>query len=70
MFCSHREKRGDPVLHIELRKWADVAIVAPLDANTLAKVELNTLTSGWDGTRLPRGGMEHAHLGVGWNMLT
>src|SRR5271165_4017992 len=29
--------RGDPVLHIELRKWADMLIVAPLDANTLAK---------------------------------
>lgn len=30
--------RGDPVVHIELRKWADVAVVAPLDANTLAKM--------------------------------
>ncbi|KAJ2795150.1 hypothetical protein H4R21_005228 [Coemansia helicoidea] len=29
---------GDPVLHIELRKWADVCVVAPLDANTMAKV--------------------------------
>ncbi len=38
-FCVlFRQKRGDPVLHIELRKWADVGIVAPLDANTLAKV--------------------------------
>ncbi len=25
-------------MHIELRKWADVGVVAPLDANTLAKV--------------------------------
>ena len=32
-----RYTRGDPVLHIELRKWADMLIVAPLDANTLAK---------------------------------
>jgi phosphopantothenoylcysteine decarboxylase len=31
-------KRGDPVLHIDLRRWADVAVVAPLDANTLAKL--------------------------------
>lgn len=31
-------KRGDPVLHIELRKWADVLVIAPLDANTLAKI--------------------------------
>jgi phosphopantothenoylcysteine decarboxylase len=30
-------RRGDPVVHIELRNWADLLIVAPLDANTLAK---------------------------------
>ena len=30
-------KRGDPVLHIELRKWAEIYLVAPLSANTLAK---------------------------------
>ncbi|XP_040579293.1 phosphopantothenoylcysteine decarboxylase [Lepeophtheirus salmonis] len=30
--------RGDPVLHIELRNWADIALIAPLDANTLAKI--------------------------------
>jgi phosphopantothenoylcysteine decarboxylase len=30
-------QRGDPVLHIELRRWADVLLIAPLDANTLAK---------------------------------
>eukprot|EP00904_Undaria_pinnatifida_P008427 jgi/Undpi1/4714/HiC_scaffold_18.g08067.m1 len=29
---------GDPVLHIELRKWADLMLVAPLSANTLAKL--------------------------------
>jgi phosphopantothenoylcysteine decarboxylase len=28
---------GDPVLHIELRNWADVLVVAPLSAHTLAK---------------------------------
>lgn len=32
--------RGDEVLHIEFRNWADVLIVAPLDANTLAKFAL------------------------------
>lgn len=32
------EALGDPVLHIELRRWADVLIVAPLDANSLAKM--------------------------------
>ncbi|XP_068740314.1 phosphopantothenoylcysteine decarboxylase-like isoform X1 [Montipora capricornis] len=28
----------DPVLHIELRRWADLMVIAPLDANTLAKI--------------------------------
>lgn len=28
---------GDQVLHVELRKWADLMVIAPLDANTLAK---------------------------------
>ena len=35
-----RYGRGDQVLHIELRKWADLLIVAPLDANTLGKFAL------------------------------
>merc|ERR1712037_545508 len=30
-------KRGDPVLHIQLRDWADLCLVAPLSANSLAK---------------------------------
>lgn len=29
---------GNPILHIELRRWADLLLVAPLDANTLAKI--------------------------------
>jgi phosphopantothenoylcysteine decarboxylase len=48
-------ERGDPVLHIELRKWADLAVVAPCSANTLAKLATgladNLLTStlrAWD----------------------
>lgn len=32
------DKRGDPVLHIELGKWADLMVIAPLDANSLAKM--------------------------------
>lgn len=32
------QKRSDPVLHIELRKWADLFLIAPLDANSLAKI--------------------------------
>ena len=34
--------RGDKVLHIELRKWAHLFLVAPLDANTLAKMSNGT----------------------------
>jgi phosphopantothenoylcysteine decarboxylase len=48
-------RRNDPVLHIELRKWADIILIAPLDANTLGKVSHglcdNLLTSvlrAWD----------------------
>jgi len=29
---------GDPVLHIELRKWSDVLVVAPASADLLAKI--------------------------------
>lgn len=32
--------RLDPVVHIELRRWADILIVCPLTANTLAKISL------------------------------
>ncbi|XP_065060780.1 phosphopantothenoylcysteine decarboxylase-like [Rhopilema esculentum] len=32
------KKIGDCVLHIELCKWADVMVISPLDANTLAKI--------------------------------
>jgi phosphopantothenoylcysteine decarboxylase len=35
-----RYRRGDPVLHIDFRQWADLLVVAPLDANTLAKFAL------------------------------
>lgn len=47
--------RGSAVLHIELRRWADVLAVVPLSANTLAKFVAglcdNLLTSvvrAWD----------------------
>jgi phosphopantothenoylcysteine decarboxylase len=53
-----RYRRGDSVLHIELRKWADILVIAPLDANTLAKLALglcdNCLTCvarAWDPGR-------------------
>jgi phosphopantothenoylcysteine decarboxylase len=35
---SRWKRIGDEVLHIELRKWADAMVIAPLSANTLAKV--------------------------------
>lgn len=34
------KSRSDPVVHIELRRWADVLVVAPLSANTLGKIAL------------------------------
>jgi phosphopantothenoylcysteine decarboxylase len=44
-------QRKDPVLHIELRRWAEVFLIAPLDANTLAKLACglcdNCLTCVW-----------------------
>jgi len=49
---------GDPVLHIELRRWADIMIIAPLDANTLAKMAtgacdnlLTCVARAWDLSR-------------------
>lgn len=32
------KNKGDTILHIELRKWADIFLIAPLSANTLAKI--------------------------------
>lgn len=31
-------KIGDPIAHIELKDWADIFVIAPLSANTLAKM--------------------------------
>ncbi len=39
-WAGTRWRRDDPVLHIEFRRWADLLVVAPLDANTLAKFAL------------------------------
>jgi phosphopantothenoylcysteine decarboxylase len=44
-------ERGGAVVHIELRRWAEVLLLAPLDANTLSKLALgladNCLTCVW-----------------------
>ena len=49
--AGRRWQRDDPVLHIELRRWADLLVIAPLDANTLAKLAAGTcdncLTCVW-----------------------
>lgn len=49
---------GEPVLHVELRRWADLLLIAPLDAHTLGKLALglcdNLLTCvyrAWDFSR-------------------
>uniref|UniRef100_K3XY55 phosphopantothenoylcysteine decarboxylase n=3 Tax=Setaria TaxID=4554 RepID=K3XY55_SETIT len=49
------KKIGDEVLHIELRKWADILVIAPLSANTLAKIAsglcdnlLTCIVRAWD----------------------
>jgi phosphopantothenoylcysteine decarboxylase len=46
---------GDPVLHIELRDWADVLLLAPLSAHSLAKLAhglcddtLSCVARAWD----------------------
>ncbi len=48
---GRKYQRGDDVLHIELRRWADLLLIAPLDANTLAKLAAgladNCLTCVW-----------------------
>nr|XP_018896887.1 PREDICTED: phosphopantothenoylcysteine decarboxylase [Bemisia tabaci] len=50
--------RGDPVLHIDLGKWADILVIAPLDANTLAKISqglcdnlLTCIIRAWDTSK-------------------
>ncbi|XP_029008358.1 phosphopantothenoylcysteine decarboxylase isoform X4 [Betta splendens] len=52
------KQRSDPVLHIELRRWADLFVIAPLDANTLGKMAngicdnlLTCVVRAWDITR-------------------
>lgn len=46
---------GDPILHIELRKWADLFLIAPCTMNTLGKIAnglcdnlLTNIARAWD----------------------
>lgn len=32
------KKYGDPILHIELRRWAHLLLITPLSANSLSKI--------------------------------
>ncbi|XP_022134699.1 probable phosphopantothenoylcysteine decarboxylase [Momordica charantia] len=48
-------KIGDDVLHIQLCSWADIMVIAPLSANTLAKIAgglcdnlLTCIVRAWD----------------------
>lgn len=50
-----RYQIGEPILHIEMRRWADIIMVAPMDANTLAKLVhgfcdnlLTSIIRAWD----------------------
>ncbi|XP_065881213.1 phosphopantothenoylcysteine decarboxylase-like [Euphorbia lathyris] len=52
---SSWKKIGDSVLHIELRRWADIMVIAPLSANTLGKIAgglcdnlLTCVVRAWD----------------------
>jgi phosphopantothenoylcysteine decarboxylase len=49
------ESMGDPVLHIELRKWADILLLAPASADIIAKIShgvsdslLLSIIRAWD----------------------
>ncbi|KAG5520044.1 hypothetical protein PMAC_001120 [Pneumocystis sp. 'macacae'] len=52
------QELSSPILHIKLRRWADIFILAPLTANTLAKMAnglcdnlLTSILRAWDPSR-------------------
>ena len=55
--------RGGSILHIELRRWADILVIAPLSANSMAKMTagladslLLSVVRAWDTTGEIEGG--------------
>lgn len=55
---SQWSQLGDPVLHIELRRWADLFLIAPASADCLAKLAggicdnlLYSVARAWDYSR-------------------
>ncbi|RMZ78945.1 hypothetical protein DV737_g3701, partial [Chaetothyriales sp. CBS 132003] len=66
--------RGDKILHIELRRWAHVMLIAPLSANSLAKM-VNGISDGllmsvvraWDTTGLIDGRKKVIYVALAMN---
>lgn len=55
---THKWRKNDPILHIELRNKASALVIAPCSANTLAKISngicdnlLTTVARAWDMNR-------------------
>ncbi|XP_065184224.1 phosphopantothenoylcysteine decarboxylase-like [Sycon ciliatum] len=62
VYCDENEwaqwHTAHTVLHVDLRRWADVLLIAPLDANTMAKLSgglcdnlLTCVARAWDMAR-------------------
>ena len=67
--------RGGSILHIELRRWADILVIAPLSANSMAKMTAGvadslmlSLVRAWDTTGEIEGSRKkHIILAPGMN---
>ena len=60
----HPWTRGAGILHIELRRWADLLLIAPLSANSLAKIVaglsdnlLLSVVRAWEGKSMMEEGV-------------
>jgi len=67
--------RGDKILHIELRRWSHVLVVAPLSANSLAKMAngisdglLMSVVRAWDTTGLVDGRKKYIFVAPAMNV--